>query len=143
MLLFHAPVQHAPVLEFGKTEVLRHCVALQFASIWEHLNELRLWSFSKIRRWRGGGDRHETDPAPALTCTHGRDHWADHASCKSQIFIDENGDLTRQILIFVDENGDITSANLTISLMKMAISRVLMKWRSHECKSREQISNFR
>jgi hypothetical protein len=73
MALFqHAPVQHAPVLEFGKTEVLRHCVALQFASIWEHLNEFSSGHFQKS----AAGAAEVTDNETAITCncssTHGQ-----------------------------------------------------------------------
>jgi len=71
MALFqHAPVQHAPVLEFGKTEVLRHCVALQFASIWEHLNDFRLWTFQKSAAGAAEVTDNEAAHAPA-PLTHG------------------------------------------------------------------------
>jgi len=87
-----------------------HCVALQFASIWEHLNEFRLWIFSKIRRWCGGGDRQRN-------------------SHHLQLLILLTGVITQvQISDFHylnqgNENGDLTSANLKFSLKKLAISR--------------------
>jgi len=94
------------------------CDWKQFASIWEHLNDFRLWTFQKSAAGAAEVTDNEAAPAPA-PLTHGV-ITGPITQVTNLRFSLMKMEISRvQILIFAYENGDITRKNLTISLMKM------------------------